>query len=95
MKTANAIGLPQIERSEKKYYFSQASTIKRTDSAQSDVGVFVLLTLLLVVIGRFMGSWVLNEHVKIQKGPDEFVSRAEEYQNLHNQVGLNSFFRMY
>ena len=74
---------------------TQPEAVKRTDLAQSDVGFFFLLTLLLIGIGRFMGSWILSEQVRIQKGPNEFVSRNEEYQNLHNQVGPNSFFRMY
>ncbi len=95
MKHANALGIPQLERAYKKHVGARPQSMKVTDLAQSDVGVFFLLTMLLIGVGRFMGSWILSEQVRIQKGPNEFVSRNEEYQNLHNQVGLNSFFRMY
>lgn len=95
MKTASAISVSQIERAGRTHSTTQNETVKRADLAPSDVGFFFLLTLLLIVIGRLMGSWILSEQVKIQKGPNEYVSRTEEYQNLHNQVGPNSFFRMY
>ena len=95
MKPANALSIPHLQRAERSHSMTQPEAVKRTDLAQSDVGFFFLLTLLLIGIGRFMGSWILSEQVRIQKGPNEFVSRNEEYQNLHNQVGPNSFFRMY
>jgi hypothetical protein len=95
MKPANAISIPQIERAERLHSTTQPKAVKRTDLAQSDVGFFFLLTLLLIGIGRVMGAWILSDQVRIQKGPNEYVSRTEEYQNLHNQVGPNSFFRMF
>ena len=95
MKPANALSIPQIHRAQRLHSTTQPNAVKRTDLAQSDVGFFFLLTVLLIGIGRFMGSWILSDQVKIQKGPNEYVSRGEEYQNLHNQVGPNSFFRMY
>lgn len=69
--------------------------VKKSEQAPSDVGVPLLLTLILVVIGRAVGSWVSGEHVRIQRAPGESVSRGEEYQKLHEHVGPNSFFRMY
>jgi hypothetical protein len=96
MKPASALRIPQfINRAERTNSTTQPVSIKNTDLAQSDVGFFVLLTILLIGIGRVMGSWILSDQVKIQKEPHKFVSRSEEYQNLHNQVGPNSFFRMY
>ena len=95
MKPANAISITQIQRAERTHSTTQPEAVKRADLAQSDVGFFFLLTMLLIGIGRVMGSWILSEQVRIQKGPNNYVSRTEEYQNLHNQVGPNSFFRMY
>ncbi len=69
--------------------------LMKSDLASSDVGIFVLLTIVLILIGRVMGAWILSDQVRIQKSPDQFVSRAEEYQRLHNQCGPNSFFRLY
>ena len=97
MKPTNALRIPNhlVPRAERIHSEAQPVAVKKADLAQSDVGFFILLTLLLIGIGRFLGSWILSEQVKIQKGPNEFVSRTEEYQNLHNQVGPNTFFRMY
>ncbi len=91
MKHANAIGIPRLEKAEKIKAVARPQSVNGTDLAQSDVGVFILLTILLIGIGRAMGSWLLSEQIKIQKGPGEFVSRNEEYQKLHDQVGPNSF----
>lgn len=96
MKHANAIGIPRLERAEKiQIVAARPQSVSGTDLAQSDVGVFILLTILLIGIGRAMGSWLLSEQIKIQKGPNEFVTRNEEYQKLHEQVGPNSFYRMF
>ena len=100
MKPTNAplaLRIPNqlIPRAERINSEAQPVSVKKADLAQSDVGFFILLTLLLIGIGRVMGSWILSEQVRIQKGPNEFVSRTEEYQNLHNQVGPNTFFRMF
>ena len=100
MKPTNALlalRIPNqlIPRAERINSEAQPVSVKKADLAQSDVGFFILLTLLLIGIGRVIGSCILNEQVKIQKGPNEYVSRTEEYQNLHNQVGPNSFFRMF
>lgn len=95
MKPAIALRTPQTHREQRIESRSQPEAVKKTDLAQSEVGFFFLLTLLLIGTGRFMGSWILSEQVKIQKGPNEHVSRTEEYQNLHNQVGPNPFFRMF
>ncbi len=97
MKPTNALRIPNqlITRAERIPSEAQPVSIKKAGLAQSDVGFFILLTMLLIGIGRVMGSWILSEQVKIQKGPNEYVSRTEEYQNLHNQVGPNTFFRMF
>jgi hypothetical protein len=69
--------------------------VKRSEQAPSDVGFLLLLTLILAAIGRAMGSWVSSDQVQIQRAPGESVSRGEEYRKLHEQVGPNSFFRMF
>ena len=94
MKPANAIEIPNWKRNKEVHAAAQNAALK-SELAPSDAGIFVLLTIVLIAIGKVMGAWILSDQVKIQKGPDEFVSRAEEYQKLHQQCGLNSFFRMY
>ena len=69
--------------------------VKKSEQAHSDVGVLLLLTLILVGIGRAMGSWISNEEIRIQKAPGESVSRGEEYQKLHEQMGPHTSFRLF
>lgn len=68
---------------------------KSAELAQKDFGVFIFIVFLISLILKFLGAWVGRESLKIQKAPGKFVSPGEEYQELHNQLGPNSFLRLH
>lgn len=71
------------------------SVRKAEISEPQQLTYFLLGWVALGFLWRIFGAWIGRESIRIQTEPGKFVSRTEEYQDLHSQVGPNSFFRMF
>lgn len=65
------------------------------ESAVTEASIFVVLTLSLGIAVRILEAWLGREEIRIQKSPGVSVTREEEFQSLQQQVGPESFFRIY